>query len=246
MSKQPGSIPKANNGYQPSSTSSTVTYVLAGLAVVVIAGLVIGGVIWNSQRNKGGVDDKVLADNASLIVGSAEAGHTIDVFEDFMCPACGAFEKQSGESIVKAVEDGKLRVRFHMLNFLDSNSSSGNYSSRSAGAAQCVAGGEKPEVFLKFHSALFAQQPQEGGSSDLSNADLARIAGEQGASATTQKCISDGAKIDQAKKAADASQTQLAKASGGRVGTPTVLSAGAPLGISDPNWLQNLLNAKAE
>nr|WP_085949522.1 thioredoxin domain-containing protein [Gordonia effusa] len=223
-----------------------MTYVLAGLAVVVIAGLVIGGVIWNSQRNKGGVDDKVLAENASLIVGSAEAGHTIDVFEDFLCPACGAFEKQSGEEVVKAVEDGKLRVRFHMLNFLDSKSASGDYSSRAAGAAQCVAAGEKPEVFLKFHSALFNQQPQEGGSSDFSNADLARIAGEQGANATTQKCISDGAKIDQAKAAADASQTQLAKASGGQVGTPTVLSAGAPLNISDANWLKNLLAAKAE
>ncbi|NMO01860.1 DsbA family protein [Gordonia sp. TBRC 11910] len=246
MSKQSGSIPKAGKGYQPSSTSSTLTYVLVGLAVVVIAGLVIGGVVWNSQRNKGGVDEKVLTENASLIVGANDAGHTIDVFEDFMCPICGSFEKQSGQAIVRAVDDGKLRVRFHMLNFLDSRSPSGDYSSRAAGAAQCVATGEKPEVFLKFHSALFAQQPQEGGTSDHSNADLAKIAADQGASAATQKCIADGAKVSQAKQAAQASETQLAKATGGQVGTPTVLSAGAPLDVSDPNWLSTLLSAKAD
>lgn len=241
MSNQRGSIPKANKGYQPSSTSSTITYVLVGLAVVVIGALVIGGVIWNSQRNKGGVDDKVLTENASLIVGSTDAGHTVDVFEDFMCPACGMFEKQSGESIVKAVDDGKLRVRFHMLNFLDSKSASGDYSSRAAGAAQCVASSEKPEVFLKFHSALFAQQPTEGGSADHTNAELARIAADQGASAATQQCISDGAKVDQARAAASASQTQLAKATGGQVGTPTVLSAGAPVDVASSDWLNKLL-----
>ncbi len=252
MSKKQGAIPKAGNGYQPSSTSSVGTYILSGLAVVLIAGLVIGGVIWNSQRNKGGVDEKVLSENASLIVGSATAANTIDVFEDFMCPMCGMFEQQSGTAIVKAVDDGKLRVRFHLLTFLDKSSASGNYSSRAAAAAQCVGTGEKSDVFLKFHSALFAQQPKENSAADLSNADLARIAGDQGASDATQKCIADGAKLDQAKAAAEASQTQLAKAAGGRVSTPSVLSAGADVPVYDsqtdsfnPKWLSELLSKQA-
>ncbi|AZG48634.1 DsbA family protein [Gordonia insulae] len=244
--RKPTPPKSATSKYQPSATSSRTTYVLAGAAVIIVAALVIGGVIWNTQRDSGGVDDAVLSENAALIIGAPAAPQTIDVFEDFMCPVCREFEQQSGASITKAINDGTLRVRYHMLTFLDEQSSSGDYSSRAAGAAQCVGSGEDKEVFLKFHSALFADQPSEGGSSDLSNADLARIAGEQGASDATQKCIADGAKVDEAKQAAEQSQTQLAKATGGQVGTPTVLSGGQPVDgiMSGTGWLDQLLADK--
>ncbi|GAC66534.1 DsbA family protein [Gordonia soli] len=232
--------------YQTRTTSSRSTYVLAGVAIIAVAALVIGGVIWNSNRDKGGVDEAVLSQNAALIIGDAAAPRTIDVFEDFSCPVCKEFEQQSGQAIGQAITDGKLRIRYHMLNFLDKRSASGDYSSRAAGAAQCVGEAGDKDVFLKFHSALFAAQPEEGGDTDLSNTDLARIAGEQGANAATQKCITDGASLETAKNAADESENQLSKATGGQVGTPTVLSAGAPVnGILDgTGWLDKLLAQK--
>ncbi len=243
MSNKKSGVQQATSKYQPSATSSRSTYVLAGAAVLVIAALVIGGIIWNGRRDKGGVDDAVLSSNAALIIGAPNAPQTIDVFEDFMCPYCKEFEQQSGEPMVKAIDAGKLRVRYHLLTFLNRSSASKDYSSRAAGAAQCVAEGEKREVFLKFHSALFANQPSEGGSTDHSNADLANLAAQQGAGPATQKCITDGAKVDAANKAAEESNNQLSKATGGQAGTPTVLSGGSPInGIMDgPGWLDKLL-----
>lgn len=238
----------ATSKYQPRATSSRTTYILGAVAAVVIAALVIGGVLWNSHRNKGGgVDDAVLDQNASMIVGAASAPKTIDVFEDFMCPFCHQFEQQSGAAISRAVDDGQLRVRYHMLTFLNPMSHSGDYSSRAAGAAQCVGAAESKDVFLKFHTALFEKQPEEHGSSDLSNADIAKVAAEQGASAATQKCIADGAKVATANSAAQQSLTQLAKALGGQASTPTVLLAGDPVNdiMNGTGWLDALLAKKS-
>ncbi|MGV9711683.1 DsbA family protein [Gordonia sp. NPDC003424] len=239
-------MPSNTSKYQPRATSSRATYILAGAAVLIIAALVIGGVVWNSQRDKGTVDEAVLNDNAALIIGAASAPQTIDVFEDFMCPYCREFEQQSGAAMSKAVDDGKLRVRYHMLTFLNKMSASGDYSSRAAGAAQCVGEAESKDIFLKFHAALFENQPKENGDSDLSNAEMATIAAQQGASAATQKCITDGSMVEQANVAAAQSQNQLSKALGGQASTPTVLSAGEPVPdiMNGTAWLDKLLSDK--
>ena len=135
--------PASTSKHQPRSTSSTSTYVLLGIAVVVVIALVVGGVLWNRNRDHGGTaNEQVLNSNAALIIGAADAKTTIDVFEDFMCPVCKQFEEQSGQAIVSAVDAGRLRVRYHMLNFLNRQSASGSYSSRAAGALQCVGAGE--------------------------------------------------------------------------------------------------------
>lgn len=228
--------------YQPSRTSSRATYLLGGVAVVVIAVVVIGGIIWNSQRDKGSADQAVLAQNASLIIGKADAPHTIDVFEDFQCPYCKQFEQSSGQAMVNAADAGKLRVRYHILNFLDRNSGSGDYSSRAAGAALCVAQAGGSDQFLKYHTKLFTDQPAEGGD-DPTNAELAASAKSVGASEQTQQCISSGARVDAAKADAQQSLTQLSKALGGNAGTPTVLSEGKPVEgvLNGPGWLTTLL-----
>ena len=241
--------PASTSKHQPRSTSSTSTYVLVGIAVVVVIALVVGGVLWNRNRDHGGTaNEQVLNSNAALIIGAADAKTTIDVFEDFMCPVCKQFEEQSGQAIVSAVDAGRLRVRYHMLNFLNRQSASGSYSSRAAGALQCVGAGENKEVFFKFHSALFADQPKEGGDSDKSNADLAKVAAEQGANAVTQKCIADGSKVAEGEKAAEESENQLAKATGGQVATPTVLSGGVPVDgiLNGTGWLDSLLGKASE
>ncbi len=241
--RRKSAAPKGSPGYQPRASSSASTYVLVGVGAVVILALVVGGILWNSSRDPERADEAVLSENAALIIGTPSAPLTIDVFEDFMCPYCRTFEQQSAPAIATAIGNDSLRVRYHLLTFLNRQSSSGNYSSRAAGAAQCVGEAENRDVFLRFHAALFEDQPEEGGSSDHSNADLARIAGEQGASAATQQCIADGARVEQADAAAKQSQTQLSKATGGQAATPTVLSGGEPVdGIMDGTaWLDQLL-----
>ena len=98
---------------------------------------------------------------------------TLDIYEDALCPICAEFERQYGQQINQAIDNGTLAVNYHMLNFLNKSSFSGDYSSRAAAALLCVAqqSGAQPGVYLAFHSALFSSdhQPEEGGSSDLTN-----------------------------------------------------------------------------
>ncbi|GED98864.1 thioredoxin domain-containing protein [Gordonia crocea] len=245
MSAKSGpAIPNVRGGYKPQSTSNVLTYVLVTISVIVLAALIIGGVVLTANREKdSGLDPNgtVTSGNTDLTVGSATAPVTIDLFEDALCPACGMFEKSQGEEVADAVRGGKLRVRFHMLNFLNESSPSRDYSTRAAAAMQCVAGEKNQELFLKFHSALFQQQPMEGGSSDHSNDDLAKIAREAGANEATQRCIANGTQVDAAAKAAQESVNQLSKAVGGNVSTPSVLLEGKKVDHSNPDWLKNIL-----
>ena len=245
MSKPNRPPVKRGPSYKPSATSSRSTYLLVAVAVVVIAVVVIGGVIWNSQRDKGSADQNVLAQNASLIIGRADAPHTIDVFEDFQCPYCKQFEASSGQAMVDAANAGTLRIRYHLLTFLNRNSGSGDYSSRAAGAALCVARAGDQDTFLKYHTKLYDEQPAEGGD-DPDNAALAQKAAAVGASTQTQQCIANGSAVAEADTSAQQSLTQLSKALGGQAGTPTVLSGGqAVSGILDgPQWVAQLVDGK--
>jgi protein-disulfide isomerase len=184
----------------------------------------------------------VLSNTATFVVGSATAPHTIDMFEDFQCPACANVEQQSGQSVTDAVNGGQLQVRFHMLTFLNKQSGSGDYSSRAAGAMKCVADAESQDVKLAFHSKLFAVQPKEGGD-DYDNKALAGFAKDVGASDATQQCIADGSQVQAAESIADESQTQLAKALDGQVGTPSVLQDGKNIAITNgTGWVEQILS----
>lgn len=234
-------VPKVGkSGYKPQSNSSVMTYILFGVAIVVIAAVVIGGIIWSNNDGGEQVDESQLT-NTALAIGEETAPVTIDVFEDFLCPACGQFEASQGKQVLAAVDAKKLRVRYHMLNFLNKSSASGDYSTRAAAAFQCVAdGGETQDVIKKFHTTLFENQPQELGSSDHTNKDLAKFAADAGASSNTQACISSGARVKKAEENAKAAQATLAKATGGQVSTPSVLHDGKLVTLNE-NWLTDLI-----
>ncbi|WP_372476838.1 DsbA family protein [Gordonia liuliyuniae] len=229
---------RTDSKYEPQATSSMTSYILIGVGVVVVVVLVVGGYLWQSNKTYPPVDDKVLAENAAFIVGERTAPETIDVFEDFHCPHCKEFEESSGAAIQAKVTEGTVRVRYHMLNFLDGESDSGDFSSRGAAAILCVARNDDRDAFWKLHSALFANA---GG--DPSNAEIAKLAADAGAGPAAQKCIADGELVDEARSMADESSTQLANSNDGNVATPSVLSAGTQVdGILDgPAWLDELI-----
>ncbi|SDZ02560.1 Thioredoxin [Amycolatopsis xylanica] len=141
--------------------------------VVVLAALVIGGVLWtNASKNKTEGQDIPTAgltapgpgvvekrDGVVVTVGKPGATKTIDIYADFLCPACGNFEKLYGEQIHQQVNDGKLQVKYHMLPMLNRASSPPGYSVESANAALAAADAGK---FSLFHDALFRAQPEEG------------------------------------------------------------------------------------
>jgi len=237
--------------YTPEPTSNKSTYILGGIALVVIAVLVIGGVLWQSRsteaRNEGygavsnSAVEVTLDDDGTILVGLPSASTTIDVFEDPMCPYCAELEHKHGQELAEAIDGGTLAVRYHMLAFLDRLSASGDFSTRAVAASQCVAESGDAIAFSRFHADLLSpdNQPAEGGSSDHSNDDLAQMARDAGASDDTVACIADGTRVEQAAVSAEAGRQLLATT--GATGTPAVIHDGTVVDtFGNENWVTDL------
>ena len=222
-------------------------------AVVVVAALVIGGVIWTiSDRNQtegqtidagktsalaGDVTQK--RDGVVVTVGKTGAKASIDVYADFLCPICGEFEKQYKSQVEQAINDGKLQVRYHMVPLLNQRSSPPGYSLDSANAALAAADAGK---FLQFHDALFANQPQEG-KRGFDKAQLIELGKNIGITDPGFAQTVNAGTYDQQLNTAFQqieNDPKLAQDFGGGqtgFGTPTVTANGSIVSWQDPGWL---------
>jgi protein-disulfide isomerase len=153
---------------------------LVTAAIVVIVGA--GAVILIARQNKIDTVAKAAAPPANLVdsgiqIGQANAKVKIEIYEDFQCPFCMNFEKESRAQIKAWVADGTAKVIYHPVAILDRGSST-NYSTRSLNAAAVVINTD-PTKFTTFHDLLFDNQPAEGGAGlpDSSLIDFAVKAG---------------------------------------------------------------------
>ena len=236
--------------YAPTPDSDRSPYIIGGLAILVIAALIIGGVLWTNSKNKprndgyGSVQNPDVAvsvqDNGVVLLSKPTAAQTIDLFADPLCPACAALEHLSGQALASAVDNGDVAVRYHMLNFLDRSSGSRDYSTRAGAALLSVANSGDALAYSAFHARLFTPdtQPHEGGRTDHSNDDLAVIAREAGASEEVAKRISSGSDVEAA--AANAAAASQALKATGAVGTPTVVANDKVVDTRNGDWVSAL------
>ncbi|MFI5777530.1 DsbA family protein [Nocardia sp. NPDC051570] len=227
--------------------SSRTTYALGGVALLVIVLIVVLVVRWNSDHTLkvqgdgyGPVHDPavsaLLDSDGAIVLGKPNAAKTIDVYEDPMCPNCGSLEHLYGQQIAQKIDEGKLAVRYRLVNFLDPKSAGKDYSTRAVAANECVADAGDGPAYAKFHTALFtAKQPSEDGG-DLSNDQLAAIAKDAGASTEAQQCITKGQRVDSARNHAQAAMAAV-KAAVGQVRTPTVVDGTTEIDVNDAGWV---------
>ncbi|MBX9640492.1 MAG: protein kinase, partial [Mycobacteriaceae bacterium] len=224
----------------------------AGFAIAVIVALAGGLIIGFSQPKRSASPSKTStpppADavqlnvlNDGVFVGNSAATATIDVFNEPICPPCGAFIRSYASDIDAAVNNKKLAVRYHLLNFLDEQSHTKNYSTRAVAASYCVAAQNDPKVYSNFYSALFGSdfQPQENAPSDRTDAELAHLAQTVGANSTATTCIKSGADLGTAQTKADNANTSLAGFNAN--GTPFVWDGSSGVDLQNPNWLTKLI-----
>lgn len=166
-----------------------------GLGLLVIVGLLVAIVVIainssqkaDDSRAKGPLVTPANATASGTIpLGDKDAPVRVEVFLDYICPACGRFEQVNSPDLERLVEDGSVRVDLHPMNFLDATSQGTRYSTRAANAVATVAD-KAPDAVWAFHNALFARQPREGtpGLSDKEIADIAVQAGVPQAVADT-------------------------------------------------------------
>lgn len=242
--------PAGNKSTKVLQTKSNNGMLITVGALIAVAVLVLGGIVWVAQRGGeanpitfGETTDELIdiSDKGVVTVGE-EGAPTLQIWEDYLCPACGSFEGQNGERIASAVEAGDLRVEFHTLNFLDGQSGSGEYSTRALAGIQCVAAKDTLPVFFDVKNAFFAEQPAEGGG-DRTAKELAATAKAAGANADSVECIgnveSNGG-MDKASESADNAQQSIRDVTD-RVSTPTVAYEGEVVEISNPAWLDDIL-----
>jgi serine/threonine-protein kinase len=176
-----------------------------------------------------------------VYVGSSAAPTTIDIFNEPICPPCGSFIRSNASDIDNAVNNKKLAVRYHLLDFLDDKSHSKNYSTRAVAATYCVAAQNDPKLFTSFYSGLFASgfQPAENAPEDRTDGELAQLAKTSEADASVIDCIKAGDDVGVGKAKSAAAAATLAGLNA--TGTPLVWDGSRAVNYQDPTWLTKLI-----
>ncbi|MFK0240477.1 DsbA family protein [Microbacterium sp. NPDC090281] len=175
------------------AAKSNTNWFAIGVSIAVVVVLVaIGGLVvfLNNQATAPGAtpeaNDTFNSETGAISFGDGE--DTIAVFVDFQCPVCKTFEDQFGPQLEAAAADGRITLEYHPIAILDRFSQGTEYSSRSAGAAVCVAE-SNPDLYLDYAKTLFENQPAEN-SSGLTTEQLAGFATQVGADDAVS-CITD-------------------------------------------------------
>jgi protein-disulfide isomerase len=228
-------------------------------AIVVL--LIMGGLLYPAIRQStapatnanAALPKGVTSDTFGVKVGPAWTAANADtipvlqLWEDFQCPACKAFEDASGAKLDELVKAGKVRLEYRPTLFLDANladknTAAGNPES-SLHATMAFGCAVDQGLAMEYHKAIFAAQPEEEGQG-FSNADLTEIAQNAGFSAQQvtdfMECLTNQVYKDWANNSYDA----FSKA--GVTSTPTGFLNGTEVKsdvLFDPAALESAITA---
>ncbi|MCX2930462.1 thioredoxin domain-containing protein [Mycobacterium sp. CVI_P3] len=201
---------------------------LTAIVVIFAVALVLYIVMGHDKKVASGDAQAVRITSPALIKkdGTDEPKAVLSLYEDFQCPHCKEFEKDYGPTITKLVDAGAVATDYYMVAILNSPVNK-NYSTRAANAAYCVAD-ENKEAFLRFHGALFAQQPEEGSANVPDNNALIETARQAGVVGGVPQCINSGKYDDMVNGLAAAAKISA---------TPTVRLNGEDISPASPEDL---------
>lgn len=201
------------------------------LIVMIFAVVLVGYIVISHHKKEDSNHGRAIRVTSSKLVtkaGSHDPKAVVTFYEDFLCPACGNFERTFGPTVSKLIDSGAIAADYYMVGLL-SRPQNDDYSSRAGAAAYCVAD-VSIDAFRRFHTTLYAKnfQPAEDGSTFPDNAKLIDIARVDGAGGTVPQCVNSGKYIGMV--------DGLAKSSGIR-GTPTIRINGENYQWSTPDAL---------
>ena len=206
--------------------------VAASLVLLVGAGIGVQATRSTADR-PATVPSGTTADGFGVMIGAADAPVLVELFEDFMCPACGLFEEAAGAELREMTADGQVRVVYRPMAFLDGASTT-RYSTRALNAAACAVDSGR---FSQYHDRLFAHLPTEGGPG-LSDGQLVALGADAGITGGDfSDCVEDLQYERWTQRATDAASKA------GVVQTPTVRVDGEQLADTTLEGLRQAVSA---
>ncbi len=153
-------------------------WISAVVAAVLVIAVLAGAGIWYAIHTAGSDDPdrtpaNVTADGHGVPVGDGPV--TVEIYLDFMCPACAQFHQVTHTTLDRYLADGTVTIVYRPIAILDRYSTT-QYSTRSAAASGCAA---DIGMMSEFVAALLSSQPQQG-TAGLSNGEIVQVATNAG------------------------------------------------------------------
>lgn len=256
-------MPGMPGGYAPQPGPPPGRKGGGGLALVLAAGglvlvlVVVGVVVLALQSGDDGGEDGGgdVALRVGKIAGGAEAAPqadgslvmsrpgvsapVVDIYEDFACPPCGAFDQKHDPMLKQLVVEGRAKVVFHpMLIFGESRQPAHDNSLRAASALRCVGDGAH---WLSYQDALYEHQPENENATGYTTDELLSLAEPLGLTSDDfTSCVKNQ------RYAASVKTVSRGYISSGISGTPSVRVDGRTLDSSDiesPEALRRAIEA---
>jgi protein-disulfide isomerase len=199
-SERQAKIDAAAKANKPGPNKILIATIVALVAIIaVVAGVIVAD--QSTRADSASAGDSVPADADGMGAGfvansdvTLEPGApTLDVYEDFRCPACHRAYAVFHPTVSDLAEQGRLRLVYHFKTVIDSQSRT-DESLRAGAAAMCAADGGR---FNEFHEAVMdgivgsgGQQPAWTPEFFTSTAEQVGISGTE--LETFEQCVADG------------------------------------------------------
>lgn len=235
---------------QNPNQSSNTGFIWAIIAVVVIAAIVIGFIVFNGRSQKAaelaenmvpveGVEMDYNKDEGTIVLSAAEGGEEAphaELFEDFSCNYCAQLAENTDQQMLDEIQAGDLEVAIRSLNFLD-RGEEGNSTNVLAAVLATVNSGDV-ELYWNFRKTMMDQQQQIYN--QWSNDQFADLAESYGADSETVDAIRNGEYLEEAKSVAQSNADYLNEQTG-NVSSPRVLVDGQDAEGEDiNNWVSEV------
>ncbi len=167
---------------------------LVALVVVVVAAIGVAVVVTRqSSVDTSAAVPKGVTATKGYPVGTATKP-VVDIWEDFQCPVCGAFESANRTQLEALATAGKAKLVYHTWNFLDRNNANNAADTRESSSRAAIAAGcaQDQGKFLAMHDQIFENQPasEATGWTDTQLEQFAKDAGVTDLD-TFKTCLSD-------------------------------------------------------
>lgn len=226
----------------------TVAIVAVVVALIAVGGWGIKAASDSNKKNTELVQPANTTDDYGIVYDTAAAGGTpaadakpvsVELYEDFQCPACRSFEQENSAFLKEKVQSGEITLTYRPFSFLDDLGASPNdYSKRSTNVALCALDQGGVADYVKVHDYLYANQPEEGAAGP-ENPELIKAVKDLGITGIDE-CVKTERFIPWIEEAKEAGTKNDVSS------TPTVLVAGKVLENPSQQALEAAIAAAAK